>query len=136
MSRSLLSDEMWEKIKPLLPPESGYWGRPSRSHRKIIEGILWIFRTGAPWRDLPADYGPWSSCFNRFNRWTSQGVWQIIWEALKDDVDNENYSIDGSIVKAHQDACRIKKSRRGFRKIPRRNDNENPCGNGWTGPLH
>ncbi|HEV7736290.1 MAG TPA: transposase [Chlamydiales bacterium] len=97
MSRSLLSDEMWEKIKPLLPPESGYWGRPSRSHRKIIEGILWVFRTGAPWRDLPADYGPWSSCFN--------------WEVLKDDVDNENYSIDGSIVKANQDACRIKKSR-------------------------
>jgi transposase len=111
MSRSLLTDEMWEKIKPLLPLESGYWGRPSRPHRKIIEGILWIFRTGAPWRDLPSEYGPWNSCYNRFSRWTAQGVWQTIWEALKDDVDNENYSIDGSNVKAHQDACRIKKSR-------------------------
>lgn len=129
MARSLLSDEMWEKIKPLLPPESGYWGRPSRSHRKIIEGILWIFRTGAPWRDLPEEYGPWSSCFNRFNRWTAKGVWQTIWEVLKDDVDNENYSIDGSIVKAHQDACRIKKSRGSFRKISRRDNNKNSCGN-------
>lgn len=109
MSRSLLTDEMWAKIKPLLPLESGYWGRPSRSHREIIEGILWIFRTGAPWRDLPPEYGPWNSCYNRFSRWTAQGVWQTIWEALKDDVDNENYSIDGSSIKAHQDACRIKK---------------------------
>ncbi len=112
MTRSLLSEEMWEKIKPLLPLESGYWGRPSRPHRKIIEGILWIFRTGAPWRDLPTEYGPWSSSYNRFNRWTSSGVWQIIWEVLKDEVDNENFSVDGSIVKAHQDACRIKKKRR------------------------
>jgi transposase len=109
MPRTLLSEEMWKKIQPLLPRETGYWGRPSVSHRKIIEGILWIFRTGSPWRDLPPEYGPWSSCYNRFNRWTAAGIWQKVWNALKDDVDNENYSVDGSIVKAHQDACRIKK---------------------------
>lgn len=112
MARSLMTEEMWEKIKPLLPLESGYWGRPSRPHRTIIEGILWIFRTGAPWRDLPPEYGPWNSCYNRFSRWTAQGVWQTIWEVLKDDVDKENFAIDGSIVKAHQDACRIKKKPR------------------------
>jgi transposase len=110
MARSMLKEEMWMKIKPLLPPQSGYWGRPSRSHRNIIEGILWILRTGAPWRDLPEEYGPWSSCFNRFNRWSANGTWQMIWEVLKEDIDEENFSIDGSIVKAHQDACRIKKS--------------------------
>ena len=109
MPRTLLSEERWRKIQPLLPPEIGYWGRPAAPHRKIIEGILWIFRTGAPWRDLPPEYGPWSSCYNRFNRWTASGIWQKIWQVLKDDVDTENYSIDGSIVKAHQDACRIKK---------------------------
>jgi transposase len=110
MTRSLLTEEMWEKIKPLLPSQSGYWGRPSRPHREIIEGILWILRTGAPWRDLPEEYGPWRSCFNRFNRWSANGTWQIIWEVLKDEIDTENFSIDGSIVKAHQDACRIKKN--------------------------
>jgi len=109
MPRTLLSEEMWKKIQPLLPRESGYWGRPSAPHRRIIEGILWIFRTGAPWRDLPPEYGPWSSCYNRFNRWTADGIWQKVWQVLKDDVDEESYSIDGSIVKAHQDACRIKK---------------------------
>jgi transposase len=109
MARPVLKKEMWKRIKPLLPNQSGYWGRPSRPHRKIIEGILWVLRTGAPWRDLPSMYGPWSSCYNRFNRWTSQGVWQNIWEALKDELDEENHSIDGTIVKAHQDACRIKK---------------------------
>lgn len=112
MARAVLKKEMWERIKPLLPLESGYWGRPSRPHRKIIEGILWVLRTGAPWRDLPARYGPWSSCYNRFNRWSSQGVWQNIWEALKEEPDEENHCIDGTIVKAHQDACRIKKKRK------------------------
>lgn len=112
MVRMVLTDEKWDKIKPLLPQERGYWGRPSRSHREIIEGILWILRTGAPWRDLPSEYGPWSSCYNRFNRWTGQGVWTKIWDVLKNDADNENYSIDGSYVKAHQDACRIKKKQK------------------------
>ena len=112
MNRVLLTNQRWEKIKILLPAERGYWGRPSRSHRKIIEGILWILRTGAPWRDLPNRYGPWSSCYNRFNRWSATGVWQNVWEALKDDLDNENHAIDGSIVKAHQDACRVKKKKR------------------------
>jgi transposase len=112
MNRVLLTNQRWEKIKPLLPPERGYWGRPSRSHRRILEGILWILRTGAPWRDLPSRYGPWSSCYNRFNRWNAMGVWQNIWEALKDDIDNENHAVDGSIVKAHQDACRVKKKQK------------------------
>ena len=112
MSRKIFTRERWEKIKPLLPPEQGYWGRPSRPHRKILEGICWILRTGAPWRDLPARYGSWNSCYTRFNRWAANGTWQTIWEALKEDIDNENYSLDGSIVKAHQDACRVKKKTR------------------------
>lgn len=111
MSRITISDKMWEKLSPLIPRENGYWGRPSRSHREIIEGILWVLRTGAPWRDLPPNYGPWSSVYNRFNRWNATGLWKKIWDALKEDIDHENYMIDGSIVKAHQDACRIKKKR-------------------------
>lgn len=112
MARKLLTEEMWNKIKPLLPPESGYWGRPSKPHREVIEGILWVLRTGSPWRDLPVEYGPWSSVYNRFNRWNAKGIWKSVWESLKDDIDHENYAIDGSIVKAHQDACRIKKKQK------------------------
>jgi len=110
MNRNVLTNGRWEKIRPLLPLEKGYWGRPSKPHRKILEGILWILRTGAPWRDLPKRYGPWNSCYTRFSRWTANGVWQNIWEALKEDIDHENYSLDGSIIKAHQDACRVKKN--------------------------
>lgn len=110
MPRTVLTDEMWNKIYPLLPSETGHWGRPYKPHRDIIEGILWILRTGAPWRDLPLEYGPWRTCYTRFNRWTKKGVWNNIWDALKDDIDHENYAIDGSYVKAHQDACRIKKN--------------------------
>ncbi len=109
MSRIVLTNERWIKIKPLLPKERGYWGRPSRPHRKILEGIIWVLRTGAAWRDLPPKYGPWSTCYNRFNRWTKAGIWQTIWQALKDEIDEENYSVDSSIVEAHQNACRIKK---------------------------
>jgi len=112
MNRMVLTNQRWKKIQLLLPSERGHWGRPRRAHRRMLEGILWILRTGAPWRDLPIRYGPWSSCYNRFNRWNAAGVWQHIWEALKDDVDNENRAVDGSIVKAHQDACRVKKKRK------------------------
>ena len=112
MTRSMLSDKTWEKIKPLLPPESGFWGRPYKSHRPVIEGILWVLRTGAPWRDLPSEFGAWRTCFTRFNRWSKNGLWIKIWKALQDDIDHENYSVDGSIVKAHQDACRVKKRKR------------------------
>ena len=112
MTRNYLKKVAWDKLKTLLPKESGYWGRPSRPHKRIIEGILWILRTGAPWRDLPSKYGPWSSCYNRFNRWTSEGIWQNLWEVLKEDLDDENHSIDASIIKAHQDACRVKKKKK------------------------
>jgi len=112
MTRTILTDKLWKKLQPTLPPERGYWGRPSRSHREIIEGILWVLRTGAPWRDLPPKFGPWESVYTRFSRWTANGVWDQIWATLRDDIDHENYSIDGSNVKAHQDACRVKKKRR------------------------
>ena len=112
MSRTKIPDGVWKKIAEIL------WEFPvhhSPALRKFIEAVHWKLRTGAPWRDLPAEYGPWSSCFNRFNRWSSQGIWQTIWEVLKDEVDNEKYSVDGSIVKAHQDTYRIKKSQGSFR---------------------
>jgi transposase len=69
-----ITDAAWEQIEPLLP-ENGRKGGRRRDHRTVIDGILWKLRTGAPWRDLPERYGPWQTCFDRFNRWRRDGTW-------------------------------------------------------------
>ncbi|WP_394366772.1 transposase [Mesoterricola silvestris] len=73
MPRSLLADVMWDKLVPLLPPEKGETGRPTNAHRPWLEAILWKHRTGAPWRDLPEEFGSWRSIYSRFNRWSKVG---------------------------------------------------------------
>jgi transposase len=78
MARYTLKNEQWERLKPLLPPEKPQTGRPNHDHRRIVEGILWILRTGAPWRDLPPRFGPWQTVASRFYRWTRQGIWQQV----------------------------------------------------------
>ena len=105
MPRSYLTDYMWDKLAPLLPPERGKTGRPSKSHRNMIEAILWKHRTGAPWRDLPEEFGPWISAFTRFNRWSKVGLWQTILEALRDEADTEWLMIDATVIRAHQHAA-------------------------------
>ena len=81
--RHELTDEQWERLEPLLPPQKPKTGRPNKDHRTIINGILWILRTGAPWRDLPERYGPWSTVASRFYRWQQAGIWQRVLEALQ-----------------------------------------------------
>jgi len=109
MLRLMLSDAMWQKIGPLLPCEKGRRARPAKDNRLIVEGILWRFRTGAPWRDLPESFGPWGTIYTRFNRWSKAGVWEQAFSALRDDVDDEWNFIDSTIVKAHQHATGAKK---------------------------
>lgn len=75
----------------------------------IVNGILWILGTGAPWQDLPRRYGPWQSVYSRFRRWTQQGIWQTVFEQVSQDQDTESWMIDATIVKAHQDASGAKK---------------------------
>ena|SRR5688572_22356807 len=111
MVRRYITDPIWENLAPHLPPERGYWGRPTKPHRLVLEGIIWILRTGAPWRDLPKEFGPWSSIYNKFNKWSKTGFLEKIWDCLKDDIDNQDNSMDASIIKAHQDACRSKKKK-------------------------
>ena len=111
MNRTTLSEETWNKLKPLLPGNPGNRGRPFKNHRPVLEGILWVLRTGAPWRDLPRYFCAWNTAYTRFRRWTLDSTWTNLWEVLKDEVDAENFSVDGSNVKVHQDACRIKKRR-------------------------
>jgi transposase len=98
-----LTDDEWARIEPLLPPErkSGP-GRPARENRLMVNAMVWIVRSGAPWRDLPERFGPWQSVYTRFSRWSRKGVWQKVAACLHEDPDLENLSIDSSYVRAHQ----------------------------------
>jgi transposase len=111
MGRYELTDEQWERLKPLLPPEKPRTGRPNHDHRRIINGILWIDRTGAPWNDLPSRYGPVGTVSSRFYRWRQAGIWQRLLEALQARADRQGrvdwslHFVDSTIVRAHQHAA-------------------------------
>ncbi len=114
MRRGELTDEQWEKLAPLLPPQKPKVGRPARDHRLIVNGILWILRTGAPWRELPERYGSWRTVASRFYRWVNAGVWQRVLQALQQQaeaqgqIDWEKHSVDSTIIRAHQHAAGAK----------------------------
>ena len=109
--RGGLTDRQWERLEPLLPPEKPETGRPNVEHRRIIDGILWRERTGAPWRDLPARYGPWSTVYSRFWRWREAGVWDGIFAAVQQEEDAAGAAdwgvqfVDSSVIRAHQHAA-------------------------------
>jgi transposase len=113
--RGDLTNAQWEKLKPLLPPQKPRVGRPSNDHRTTINGILWVVRTGAPWRDLPERYGAWESVSGRFYQWNRQGIWQKILQALQGKADAEGHVnwdihfVDGSVIRAHQHAAGAKR---------------------------
>lgn len=115
MKRGELSDEQWEKLKGLLPARKPARGRPSHDHRRIVNGILWIDRTGAPWRDLPERYGPWQTVASRFYRWRKAGVWQKVLQSLQEQADTQGtldwqvHYVDGTVIRAHQHAAGVKK---------------------------
>lgn len=115
MYRGDISNERWERLKPLLPPLKPKVGRTNKDHRKIINGILWILRTGAPWRDLPERYGPSSTVASRFYRWRKAGIWDRIFAKVKDlaevegRIDWEILYVDGTIVRAHRHAAGAKR---------------------------
>jgi transposase len=109
MSRGNLTEEGWRVIEPLLPAERGRWGRPAQDNRKYVNGMLWVLRTGAPWRDLPEKYGNWNSVYRRHLRWRDMGVWEAVLAALSDSLeDNTAYSIDSTIVRGHAQAASAK----------------------------
>jgi transposase len=102
LDRTLLSDSQYEKIAPLLLGKSGDPGRTAADNRLFVEAVLWIVRTGAPWRDLPICFGSWNSAFRRFRRWSEKGIFEKIFNALSGDPDFEYVIIDGTIVRVHQ----------------------------------
>ena len=77
-----ISDKAWAILEPMLPGQRGQWGGVAEDNRRFINGVFWILRTGAPWRDLPPDYGKWGSVHQRFRRWRDKGMWEKILEAL------------------------------------------------------
>ena len=96
-----MTDAVWERVRPHLPGGQGRRGRPAYDNRRFIDAVCWILRTGAPWRDLPPDYGDWKNTHRRFCRWRDRGEWAKLLEALIDDPDFEWLMIDASYIKAH-----------------------------------
>ncbi len=112
MSRHrLLHDEQWERIKNLLPGKAHDRGVTARDNRQFVEAVLWIARTGSPWRDLPDVYGHWHRVYVRYNRWSRKGVWIQMMEALATDADLEYLMVDGSIVRVHQHGAAKKQNK-------------------------
>ena len=100
--RTVLSEEQWERIAPELPGKGSDPGATARDNRRFVEAVLWIARTGAPWRDLPDEFGKWYSVYTRFWRWTQKGIWERIFRALSDDPDFEYVLIDATHIRVHQ----------------------------------
>ena len=102
-----LTDSEWSVIEPLLPTRRR--GVKPKKNRKVIDGIFWVLRTGAPWRDLPERYGPYTTVYNRFNRWRKAGIWDRLMDAVVKSHDGKVQMIDSSIVRVHQHASGVKK---------------------------
>ena len=105
MTRHRLTDDQWELIEDVFPPRAKT-GRPPSDRRMIVDGILWILRTGAPWRDLPEEYGPWSTVWDLFDAWNHDGTLNEILHRLRaakvdvGEIDGDLWCIDGTIVRA------------------------------------
>src|SRR5271166_2081135 len=124
MRRYGLRDDQWERIKDFLPGSEGYVGGTAKDNRLFVEAVLYRFRTGCPWRDLPERFGYWKSVHQRFSRWATSGVFERIFKALASDHDNEYMMIDATIVRAHQHSAGARKKT--DRQIPRRTEHQNP----------
>ena len=96
-----ISDAVWELLAPYTIGNKGTWGGNARDTRQFINAVFWILRTGAPWRDLPPDYGNWNTVQRRFCRWRDKGIWEKILEGIVDEPDLEWLMIDASYIKVH-----------------------------------
>jgi|SRR6187401_178532 transposase len=109
LPRHAISDDNWERVKDLLPGRPGTPGRNARDNRLFLDAVLWIGKTGAPWRDLPERFGKWNTVWKRFDRWAEKGVWKAVFEALQDP-DLEWLMLDSTVVRAHPCAAGAKKT--------------------------
>ena len=109
MRRYGLRDDQWDRIKELLPGREGHVGVTARDNRLFVEAVLYRYRAGIPWRDLPERFGDPIKIHTRFARWASSGVWEQILQHLAADADNEYAMIDSTIVRAHQHSAGAQK---------------------------
>jgi transposase len=109
MERFGLRDDQWDRIKNILPGREGHVGGTAADNRLFVEAVLYRFRTGIPWRDLPERFGHWKSTHQRFSRWSKSGVFERIFQMLASDADNEYMMIDATIVRAHQHSAGAQK---------------------------
>lgn len=107
----VISDHLWDVIEPVLPSSVGRRGRPWNDHRRTLEGIVWRYRTGSPWRDLPAQFGAWQSVWERHRRWSEDGTYAAMFAAVREHSAVPEagaaglLSIDSTSVRAHQHAA-------------------------------
>ena len=104
MSPYALSDADFDRLAPLVPGRPDTRGRSGDDNRRFLDAVVWIARTGAPWRALPPDLGRWNTVFQRFNRWSKRGVWTALFEAVQDP-DLEWLLLDSTSIRAHQHAA-------------------------------
>nr|WP_245894799.1 IS5 family transposase [Nostoc cycadae] len=109
--RYALRDDQWERIKDLLPGREGYVGVTAKDNRLFVEAVLYRYRAGIPWRDLPGRFRDCRVIHTRFSRWSKTGVWEKVFQHLADDADNEYAMIDSTIVRAHQHSAGAKGGR-------------------------
>ncbi len=112
MDRDVLRDDQWQRIEGLLPGKASDRGVTATDNRLFLEAVLWIARTGSPWRDLPARFGHWHRVYVRYDRWSKKGVWARLADAVADP-DFETLFVDGSIVRVHQHGAGKKKTAKG-----------------------
>ena len=129
MRRFGLRDDQWERIKNLLPGRDGSVGVTAADNRLFVEAVLYRYRTGMPWRDLPERFGEGTKVHLRFSRWAKSGVWERVFQHLAADADNEYAMIDSTIVRAHQHSAGAEKKPARTRRsaAPRRTEHQDTC---------
>jgi transposase len=109
MRRYGLRDDEWERVRDLLPGRKGHVGVTAGDNRLFVEAVLYRYRAGVPWRDLPERFGAWKNVHTRFSRWSEAGVWERVFLHLAADADNEYAMIDSTVVRAHQHSAGAQK---------------------------
>jgi len=109
MRRYALRDDQWDRIKDMLPGREGHVGGTAKDNRLFVEAVLYRYRAGIPWRDIPERFGDFRVIHTRHSRWSKSGVWERVFKELADDADNEYAMIDATIVRAHQHSAGAQK---------------------------
>lgn len=128
MRRYALRDDQWERIKDWLPGREGYVGGTAKDNRLFVDAVVFRYRAGIAWRDLPERFGSWKTVWQRHDRWAKRGIFEYIFNMLAADHDNEYMMLDATVVRAHQHSAgaRKKRQRPGHRTFPGRIDYKNP----------